>query len=104
MSAYISCAVKGKVQATIGDLYQVVLDFLALCKFERVDKIGRTKVLRPLLLARVGINGNDSAGTDDRGGGDAAKANSTTAKDGDGGTLCNSMLANVQSDGETETH
>jgi hypothetical protein len=86
-STYISRAVKGKVQTTVRDLNQMILDFLTFGKFERVDEIGCAKVLGPLFFARVGVDGNDSACTDDRGSGDAAEANRTATKDGDSGIL-----------------
>ena len=83
----ISSAVKSKVQTTIGDLDEVVLDLLALGQIARVDEAGSAKVLSPFLLSRVGIDGDYLAGADLRSGGDAAEANGTAAKDSDGRAL-----------------
>lgn len=58
---HVSSAVKGEVESSVGDLDEVVLDLL-VAKFGRVDKLGRSKAERELLLAVVGIDRDDPLG------------------------------------------
>lgn len=59
--AHVSSAVKGEVESSVGDLDEVVLDLL-VAKFGRVDKLGRSKLERELLLAVVGVDRDDPLG------------------------------------------
>lgn len=52
--------IKRKVQAAIGDLYEVILDLLSLWKLRRIHELVRAEVFRPLLFSRVGVDGDDA--------------------------------------------
>ena len=103
MSTYISSAVKSEVQATISNFNKVVLDLFTLRKTKRVDEISGTKLLGPRLLARVDVDGDDSAGAYHGGGRDDAETNSTDAKDGNCGTLCSTRRRQLRTEGNQDS-
>jgi hypothetical protein len=84
---YVSGAVKGVVEAAVGDIDQVVLDASAFGELEGVDELGGAKLFRPGLLVRVGVDGDDPRGLDEGGGGDDSETDGAAAKDGDGRAL-----------------
>lgn len=59
----VTSAVEGVIAATIRHLNQLLLDALALGQLQRVDEVGSTELLRPLLLAVVNIDDDDLACT-----------------------------------------
>ena len=83
MTTHISRAVKGKVQATIGDVNEMVLDALALRERSRVYELGRAKLVRPRLLAWVGVDCNDPCRPNEGGSRDYTETDGTAAEDGD---------------------
>lgn len=57
---HVTRAVKGVVQAAVGDFNQVVLNFGALRKLRGVDKVRRAKLPRPGLLVGVRVDSDDA--------------------------------------------
>ena len=97
----ITCAVECVVATAIGHLDELLLDALG-AELGRVNKVGGTELLGPLLLGVVYINNDDLAGLvldsslDDR------QTDATSTKDSNVGTLLNTTLS-CGDDGSTVT-
>ena len=56
----VTGAVESVVKASVGYFDEVVLDFLALRELGRVNEVGCAKLAGPRLLARVGVDSDDT--------------------------------------------
>lgn len=81
----VSGAVEGVVQTSICDIDEVLLD--RLVDLGGVDKLGRAKLLCPLLLLVIDINGDNSARSLLDGTLDNRETNASRAEDGNGRAL-----------------
>jgi hypothetical protein len=79
---HVARRVERKVQSTVGELDEVVLNAFAFGHGTRVDEIGRTKLARPRLLSGIDVDGNHAGRPDEAGRVDAAQTNATATKDG----------------------
>lgn len=84
---HVTRAVKGVVEATVGDLDQVVLDLLALGQLCGVHELSRAELARPFLLVGVGVDRDDARRLDEGGSCYNAETDSAAAEDSDGGVL-----------------
>lgn len=82
----VTRAVEGVVAAAVGHLDELVDDGLVL-QLGRVDEVGGTELLGPLLLAGVDIDDDDLAGLVDDGALDNGQTDAAGAEDGDVVTL-----------------
>ena len=81
-ATYIARSVKSKVESTVCDLDEMVLNTFAIGQIARVDKVGRAKLARPRFLFGVYVDGDHARRLDEGGRVDAAQANAATSKDG----------------------
>lgn len=89
---HITRAVKRVIAATICHLDQLLLNALTT-QLGRVDKVGSTELLSPLLLGVVDIDDNDPASLVLRRTLDDRETDTAGAEDGNVGSLLNTVLA-----------
>ena len=94
-ATHIARRVKGKVEPTVCELDEVILNALSLGQLLGVDKIRRAKLARPRFLCRAHIDGDHARSPDEGGRVDAAQAHAAAAKDGHRRTLCASQATGV---------
>ena len=82
----VARSVKRKVETAVGHLDQVVDNVLAL-EVGRVDKVGRAKLLGPLLLLGVDVDRNDLGAVLGARALDNRETDTADTEDGDGGAL-----------------
>ena len=80
---HVSRRVKRKVESTVGEFDEVILNAFAVGQLARVDEIRRAKLARPLLLCRIHVDSDHTGRPDEIGPVDAAQADATAAKDRD---------------------
>lgn len=87
-ATYVARRVKSKVESTVCDLDEVVLNTFAIGQLARVDKFGRAELARPRFLCGIHVDGDHARRPDEGGRIDAAQANAAAAKDSNRRTLC----------------
>jgi hypothetical protein len=75
--------VQGIIEASISDLDEVVDDAHSLLELHRVNKLRRTKLLSPLLLAVVRVDGDDARSLATDGSLDHSESDGSESEDGD---------------------
>ena len=101
----VPCGVKGEIQSTIGNLYQVVLDPFPAGELRGVHELGGAHLNGPISLSRADINGNDARSTDVGGCRYNPEADGTAPKDSDVGALCKRTQRSVgRCNGGRSTH
>jgi hypothetical protein len=88
----VACAVECVVAAAVGHFDQLLLDALG-AKLGRVDEVGGTELLCPLLLGVVDIDNNDLASLVLDSSLDDGQTNTTSAEDGNVRALLDTALS-----------
>lgn len=84
---HVSRRVKRKVESTVGEFDEVILNAFAVRQLTRVDEIRRAKLARPRFLCRIHVDGDHAGRPDEIGRVDAAQADAAAAKDRNRRTL-----------------
>ena len=84
---HVSRCVKRKVESTVGEFDEVILNAFAVGQLAWVDEIRRAKLACPLFLCRIHVDGDHAGRPDEIGRVDAAQADAAAAKDRNRRTL-----------------